>query len=373
MSKAVPGSAMKPPQRVIVVVTRRIGDVLLATPLIRSLKRAWPAARIDALVFTGTQGVLLGNPDLDQVHTVPARPDFTTHAMLLARLFRRYDLALSLVPGDRPTLYAWLAGRRSSGLVIDRPEQRWKQMLLDQWVPFDPINTHTVRAHLALAEALGVPALPEVVISWRAEDTAAVDARLGNACTPLAVLHPYPRFRYKMWHDQGWVTVARWLIDNGFRVALTGGADADERAYVDAIARQLPESALNLCGQLTLGGIAALLARAGFYVGPDTAITHMAAAAGVPTIALFGPSDPVKWGPWPHGQPAATNPWRRLGDQRNGNVQLIQGRAACVPCGHEGCERHVDSSSDCLQAIPAQSVIDLLKGHALSGSTRHNP
>ena len=349
------------PQRVIVVVTRRIGDVLLATPLIRSLKRAWPAARIDALVFSGTQGVLLGNPDLEQVHAVPERPALTTHAALLARLFRRYDLALSLVPGDRPTLYACLAGRRSIGLVIDQPGQRWKQTLLDQWVPFDPINTHTVRAHLALADALGVPAVPQVVVSWRADDAAAVDGLLSKDCTPLAVLHPYPKFRYKMWHDQGWVEVARWLIDNGFRVALTGSPDADECAYVSAIARQLPESALNLSGQLTLGGTAALLARARFYVGPDTAITHMAAAAGVPTIALFGPSDPVKWGPWPNGHPAATNPWRRLGDQRNGNVRLIQGRAACAPCGHEGCERHIDSSSDCLLAITASAVINSIK------------
>lgn len=363
---------MSAPRRILVVVTRRIGDVLLATPLIRSLKRAWPNAHIDALVFAGTEGVLVGNPDLEQIHTVPQRPRLAAHLALLARLCRRYDLALSLVTGDRSTLYAALAGRRSIGLLLDEPGQRWKRKLLDQWLPLDALHMHTVRAHLSLADALGVPALPEVVVSWRAEDAAAVDALLGQSCTPLAVLHPYPKFRYKMWHEQGWVEVARWLLGNGFRVALTGSPDADERAYVGVIARRLPESALNLCGQLTLGGTAALLARARLYVGPDTAITHMAAATGVPTIALFGPSNPVKWGPWPQGHPAAVNPWRQLGDQRNGNVQLVQGRAACVPCGYEGCERHVDSRSDCLLAIPAQSVIDLLAGHAPGTSARHH-
>ena len=349
------------PRRVLVVVTRRIGDVLLATPLIRSLKQAWPDARIEALVFAGTEGVLAANPDLDAVHTVAERPGIAQHLALLMRLFRRYDLALSLLPGDRPTLYAWLTGRRSIGLLVDQPGQRWKQRLLDQWVPLDAVNTHTVRAHLALADALAIPAIAEVVVSWRPEDTAAVDALLGKPCGALAVLHPYPKFRYKMWHQQGWVEVARWLLDNGFRVALTGSPDADERAYVDAIAKQLPDSVINAAGKLTLGGTAALLARAQFYVGPDTAVTHMAAATGVPTIALYGPTDPVKWGPWPQQHPAATNPWQRLGDQRNGNVQLLQGRATCVPCGHEGCERHLGSASDCLLAIPVAVVINRLK------------
>ena len=349
------------PRRVLVVVTRRIGDVLLATPLIRSLKQAWPDAQIEALVFAGTQGVLAANPDLHAVHTVPERPGLAQHLSLLWRLFRRYDLALSLLAGDRPTLYAWLAGRRSIGLIIDRPGQRWKQRLLDRWLPLDALNTHTVRAHLALAEALEVPVVSDVVVSWKTADTAAVDALLGKPCGALAVLHPYPKFRYKMWHEQGWISVAQWLLDHGFRVALTGSPDADERAYVDAIAKQLPANVINAAGRLTLGGTAALLTRAQFYVGPDTAITHMAAATGVPTIALFGPSDPVKWGPWPKGHAAAGNPWRRIGDQRSGNVQLLQGRAACVPCGHEGCERHIGSASDCLLAIPAEAVINCLK------------
>lgn len=352
--------APEAPRRILVVVTRRIGDVLLATPLIRSLKQAWPDSCIDALVFAGTEGALLGNADIDQVLTVPARPAVSRHVSLLASLFRRYDLALSLIPGDRPTLYAWLAGRRRIGLLVDQSDQRWKQRLLDKWVAFDPFNTHTVRAHLALAAALDIPLIGEVVLSSRPEDLATVDAVLGKPCAALAVLHPYPKFRYKMWHEAGWIEVARWLIDNGFRVALTGSPDADERAYVDVIAAQLPD-ALNLCGKLTLGGTAALLKRAKFYVGPDTAVTHMAAASGVPTIALFGPSDPVKWGPWPQEHPASSNPWLRLGNQRCGNVQLVQGPGVCVPCKLEGCDRHINSGSDCLQAIPATAIINYLK------------
>ena len=68
-------AADAPPRRILVIVTRRIGDVLLATPLIRSLKQAWPQAQIEALVFEGTQGVLAGNPDMAAVHTIAERPD----------------------------------------------------------------------------------------------------------------------------------------------------------------------------------------------------------------------------------------------------------------------------------------------------------
>jgi heptosyltransferase-3 len=83
----------------------------------------------------------------------------------------------------------------------------------------------------------------------------------------------------------------------------------------------------------------------------------MAAALGVRTVALYGPTDPVKWGPWPKAHTASGNPWRRLGSQAAGNVRLIQGIVPCVPCGREGCERHVASYSDCLQQLPAARVI----------------
>jgi heptosyltransferase-3 len=357
MSASVPAA----PRRILVVVTRRIGDVLLATPLIRSLKRAWPETRIEALVFAGTQGVLAGNPDLDAVHAVPERPGFMSHLGLLLRLFRRYDLALSLVPGDRPTLYAWLAGRSRMGLLIDRPGQRWKRRLLDRWIAFDADNTHTLRNHLKLATALGIAPQAEVVTPRSETDCVAVDTLLGGACTPLAVLHPYPKFRYKMWHEQGWIAVARWLIDNGMRVALTGSTDPAEKAYVDALVNQMPNGVINAAGRLSLAGTATLISRAQCYVGPDTAVTHIAAAAGVPTIALFGPSDPVKWGPWPQDHPVDSNPWKRLGNQRRGNVLLLQGRGACVPCRLEGCDRHVGSRSDCLEAITPESVINSIK------------
>ena len=341
------------------VATLRIGDVLLATPLIRSLRRAWPQGQIDALVFTGTQDILRANPDINSIITVAKRPGFWPHLLLMTRLLRRYDLAVSCLAGDRPTLYAWLAGKKSVGLLVTNGKRRWKQRLLDQWAPFDNLNTHTVLMNLKLAELLQVPKHYEVIVSWSDATAAYIDALLLRHAPNqrFAVLHLYPKFNYKMWHAQGWGELSRWLEKQGLRIILTGGDAPDERRYVAKLLPLLTENTVNLVGKLTLEQSACLLSRAMLFVGPDTALTHTAAALGIPTVALFGPSNPVKWGPWPKNHAKEQNPWKRLGSQKAGNVVLLQGKDACVPCMGEGCDRHIESFSDCLQGLPSSKVI----------------
>ena len=107
---------MKAPHSILVAVPLRIGDVLLSTPVIRSMRQAWPRAKIDVLVFEHTEGILQRNPDINRVITVAARPGFWTHLRLILSLFRRYDLALTTQLGDRPTIYAWIAGKVRLGM-----------------------------------------------------------------------------------------------------------------------------------------------------------------------------------------------------------------------------------------------------------------
>jgi heptosyltransferase III len=358
---AVPVPALSfadaPPKRVLVVVTRRIGDVLLATPVLHSLKRAWPHAELDLLVFAGTEGFVVGNRDVHRVLTVPERPRFGQHLRLAARLARRYDLALSLLPGDRPTLYAWLAGRRRAGLLEATPKARWKRRLLDAWVPFDDRDTHTVRMYLALLRTVGIAVSPQVSAAWTERDAQLATELLSPlGGVAYAVMHPYPKFRYKMWTVDGWVSLAEWLGAKGFKIVLTGSPAPDECEYVGRIAQRVPD-VLDLSGKLTLGATALVVSGAAVYVGPDTAITHAAAALGVPTVAIYGPTNPVKWGPWPAGQTSDENPWLRTGSQTARHVRLVQGSGACVPCALEGCERHVASRSDCLTSLSPERVI----------------
>ena len=103
--------------RILVVSLRRIGDALLTTPLIRSLRRAWPDAKIDLLTYPGPAGIIEGNPDVDRVIVAPARLTIAETTALVSRLFKRYHLAVSTQPGDRPTFFAVLAGRTHAGLT----------------------------------------------------------------------------------------------------------------------------------------------------------------------------------------------------------------------------------------------------------------
>lgn len=347
------------PERILVIVTRRIGDVLLTTPLIRSLKQAWPSARIDALVFQGTEGVLGGNPDVTNVITVPARQSLRDAWRQLANYRGQYDIALSTSPSDRPTLYAWMSGRWRLGVMAHGAKHAWKRAILNATVPFENRNVHTVVQNLWLADELGLPRCFEMPLTWSSEDESGLETLFpGYADTRYAVLHIYPKFTYKMWAPEQWPALAEALHRRGLRIVLSGSAERSERDYVDSLAATFSTKPLNLAGVLDFRRLSLLISRAQLYVGPDTVTTHLAAATGTPTVALFGPSNPVKWGPWPRGCDADTSPWSMRGTQAVGNVALVQGFGACVPCLEEGCARRESSRSVCLQMLTAETVLE---------------
>lgn len=354
----VPAAMFHPsPRRILVICTRRIGDVLLTTPLMGSLRRAWPEAEVHALVFRGTEGVLAGNPDIDRVIAVPERSRWQQRLKELAGLWKRYDLAVSAVPSDRARIYGWAAARHRLGFAGEASAdggQQARNFWLDDALPFDDLHTHTVDMALQLADRLGIPRVGEVVPPRG-------DGSLpAGVSAPFAVLHPYPKFNYKMWRPEGWVALARALQERGLAVWLSGGPEAAEVDYCRAIAAEAGVGCL--AGQLSLAATTDLLRQARLFVGPDTAASHLAAACGIPTLALFGPSNPVKWGPWPAGWQGPGSPWAFVGSGRVGNVQLLQGAGDCVPCRLEGCDRHTASYSRCLTEMTAERVIEVALG-----------
>ena len=138
-------------------------------------------------------------------------------------------------------------------------------------------------------------------------------------------------------------------------VVATGGPDADERRYLDAIWTARPEVERR-DGALSWPELAATIRDAAVFIGPDTAVTHLAAATGAPTVALYGPTDPRLWGPWPIG---GTDPdWAAAGTiQTRRNVWLVQNPLPCLPCQQEGCLRRIDSHSQCLDELPVGQVL----------------
>jgi heptosyltransferase-3 len=197
---------------------------------------------------------------------------------------------------------------------------------------------------------------PEIVLAWSEKDAEAVSQYVDIKNQNLAVLHLLPKFSYKEWVNLGWLQLAHWLQRNGYTVIFTGDRTEKEKKIVSEILDQLGHTAINMVGCLSLSQLAVLLSYSQIYIGPDTVVTHMAAALGIPTVALFGPSNPVKWGPWPKAW-HATNPFLRVGSQKRNNVYLVQGSGACVPCLQEGCDRHLNSRSQCLENLTAEHVI----------------
>lgn len=332
--------------RILVVALRRLGDVLLTTPLIRSARRAWPQAHIEALVFADTAGILAGNADINGVVTMPPRPSALQSVALAARLWRQYDLAISTQSGDRPTGFAIVAGRQRIAPVEDRFNGRVKRALLSHNVDIVP-GVHRVEQLLRLADGLGIDRVPELVAPK-------ADAFSGAPAGPYAVIHAAPFFRYKQWTAQGWRDLATSLAARGLSVVATGGPDAQERRYLDEVWTGARVTRLD--GQLNWPQLTGLLSKARVYVGPDTSVTHLAAATGIATVAIYGPTDPRLWGPWP--SLGLDETWLAAAPiQHRGNVWLVQNPLPCMPCQLEGCERRLDSDSVCLEELPASRVM----------------
>ena len=118
----------------------------------------------------------------------------------------------------------------------------------------------------------------------------------------------------------------------------------------------------NLAGKTSFADASFLLQHSKAYIGMDTAMTHLAAASGTPTLAIFGPTNPVKWAPWPFGCHEEKSPWQRYSSkyQLVNNVMLLQGRGDCVPCHKAGCNNHNNSHSQCLDDLPVGRVIEAL-------------
>ncbi len=233
-------------------------------------------------------------------------------------------------------------------------------------VPVDPAN-HRVVELLRLAQAAGAAPCAELVPPQAATSTFAPPA---VAARPYAVLHANPKFRYRRWTDEGWRALARALRERDFAIIATGGPDAEERAYLDQLWRDGDAAVTRVDGALDWPGLTALLREAAFYVGPDTSMTHLSAAAGAPTVAIYGPASPAEIGPWPVGATAC--PWRPAGTiQRQGNVWLVQNPLPCLPCDRLGCENRLDGYSRCLDNLSVATVLSAVDA-ALATRARRN-
>ncbi len=351
--------------RIIVICTRQIGDVLLTTPLIHAARERWPDAAVDVLGFGGTLGMLRGNPDVAELIEVPAGSGWWASRRLIARLWRRYDLALIAQYSDRAHLYGFAAARRRAGQVTDEPKSWWKRALLEHRVRMNDDQSHSVVEKLRLLAPWVEPRGASLVAP---PATPLPDEIAAALRPPYAVLQAPAAVAYKLWPLAHWRELVAALVERGLQVVLTGAPSAGDKALVDSVRSGFAaDRVLAAAGGLDLNQVGTLLRGAAVYVGGDTSITHLAAACDVPVVALYGPINPRYFGPWPSNATLDVPYVAHARVQRAGKVTLLQGTPACVPCDRAGCEDRNDSASVCLQTMaPARVVaeVDRIVGRA---------
>ncbi|MDD5753183.1 MAG: glycosyltransferase family 9 protein, partial [Methylococcales bacterium] len=308
-------------EKILVVAMPYLGDVLLATPLIHSLRVAYPNAQLDVLAFKNTQVMLDGNPDVNNVLTALHRASFREQCQLIWQIFRRYDAVFTLPTSDRAFFYSLFAASLRINAVPPKPKTGWwKRFCVQHWVEFDDDKTHTVLQHLKLLNLIDVEPRYTLVPPQVKNPTDVAKKFSFMMQNRYAVLHCCPQWTYKQWTSENWLLVARHLLTVNIMPVFSGGNTPDELAYIENLVTQLPDTVINLAGKTSLAELTEIIKNAQFFVGVDTGATHLAAATGVPVIALFGATNPVVWSPFPFDYQNNENPFVQKGSQHVGNI-----------------------------------------------------
>lgn len=376
-SLVVPAARLEPaPRRILAVKLADLGDALLATPALAAIRATYPDAQLDVLATPTARDVLARSELVDGFVVLEARSANrrralpTTSAVAAAREIRRrgYDTVflfhhLTTLAGSlkHAALLAACGAPRRIGMARPGVRRAW---FLTHHAPdlgFD--TSHEVESGLAVAAAGGAAGgSAELVFhpGYEAERSAAAlladsppdrsdntpDAARSPR-SPVVALHPgtgaYSSAR--RWPAKEFAAVAEHARRSGWSVVLVGGPDDD----TDLVRRALSWPILDLTGKTDLATLGAVLGMVNAVVANDGGVMHLAAAMNTPVIGVFGPSNPIAWGPWPGGQ---GSPHR-----------VVSLELPCRPCfyvGHrlgapDGC-----ATRDCLRWLDARWVIQAL-------------
>jgi predicted lipopolysaccharide heptosyltransferase III len=324
-------------KNILVIKLRYLGDVLLATPVLRALREAYPEARLTALVNEGTEDVLRWNVDLNDLLVVRRR-GIRAGLVFLADIRRRqYDCVIDLTDGDRSALIARWSG--ASVRIGFNEEHRWRGLLYTTALTVPP-GMHRIERDLQALRALGLdPKATTPVLRTTPQDDEKAETLLhGFGITsggrPLVMMQPGARYWFKAWPPERFAELADRLTERfGCRVLL--GGDVREVPLAEQICSLARSSPVVLAGRTTLLQYAAVLRRCALFVGNDNGPMHMAAAVGIPVVAVFGPSDPAEWGP------------------RGTRSEVLYKGLDCRRCFHPTCER---GELNCMKQISVDEV-----------------
>jgi len=349
------------PPKVLVVKLDHLGDVVTATPVFRSVRRALPEAPIHVMVGPWAKELLAGNPYIDKVLTYDAG---TFHRAVSPRAdgrhpFRvmreaaaeRYTHIIDLRGDGWTLLLPFLSGAIQR---LDRGTARLSHWIRTRTLALSAQGKtglrgahvaplHEVETNLAIARPLIGPSADGeacVEIFTSESDRAVLASKLaglGIQQDALVVsIHPGASWRPKAWYPERFAEVARQLIEkHSAEVFFVGGREDGDIA--ERLRALVPGPHAHFALGSSLGETAALMHRSRLFVGNDGGPAHIAAACGTPVVALFGPADPQRFRPWSKAAIALHKP------------------VHCFPCRQTVC---VHPDLPCVNLISVDEVME---------------
>ncbi len=347
------------PQRILVLRLERIGDLVMTLPALAALRTHAPGAQIDLVVGSWNEPLarLIREVDRYEILDAPwlARGDSAdgwANLVRRARTWRRraYDLAINFEPDIRSNLLMALSGApRRVGFA-----SRGGGALLTHAHEYDP-SAHTTENARRLVAALPT----RDALAHSREAGRVRDGRLGlpaDACGRAAALlagpdgarparlvgiHASGGRPVKQWPPARFGEVAAHLAHTHGAVIVLTGAPSDRR-MVDEVKAALPADVAtrDLVGRVDLAELAATIAQLDLLVTGDTGPMHLADAVGTPVVAVFGPSDPARWGP------------------RSASARVVRAGWWCSPCNRirRPPRRCTAGTPDCLANVEVEAV-----------------
>ena len=329
--------------KILILKPSSLGDVIQALPVLRLLKLHFRDAHIFWWIDSALAPLLEGDPDLAGiVHFERKRWGKPQHWPEMLRSIhwlrmQKFDLVIDLQCLLRSAAFAWLAnGKFLIGLDEVREGARG---FYDVAVPRKSFHTHAVDWYLAVLPTLGVPVhknfnwLPE-----RREVSAAVKSKWKMDGAEWIALQPGARWKNKRWPAKYFAELIRSIAGQfpDVRFAILGSSE--DKPLGEIISRMAPERCLNLCGTTSLSEMIEWVRLCKLMVTNDTGPMHAAAALNKPIVALFGPTEPSRTGPY--GQLE--------------NVLRIE--LPCSPCLKPTC--HFEKPEECLRALSPAMVFE---------------
>lgn len=287
------------PSSICLVRLSALGDVVLATALVETLRQELPAAKLTWITSAATRELLGDLPGIEWI-IVPRPMRWRDYLALRAQLRgRRFDVLLAAQASFRANfVHACVPAARKIGFggVRAKDLHRW---FVDETTA--DRDEHLAEGFLGFATALGVPPerhVRKLHLPVRDADHAAARALVGEG--KYFVCNPAASAAERNWRPERYAAVcAHAASRHGWRTVLTGGGGAAERALVDAVAAQLGGQAIVLAGRTSLRESVAVLAGAEALLAPDTGPVHFAAAVGTPVVGLYAVARSALTGPWP--------------------------------------------------------------------------